>query len=401
MVKSVLVSIALIIFAFQNPLINLSGNFSFYDELTVIFICTLTLISFLIKKGDLIRKETFLVLILSLIYFFLGFVSNLLNKNQLLVYALLDAFTSLKFLFVLMSSRYLFRNFNVKEILKVLSSLAKVSACSLFVIDIFSLLTGFFPIYEYRYNLPAQQLFFAHPTFLVSSCVLLIGFLQANLDNKKDYKYIHMLNFVIFSTLRTKGFLFIFFFYLILIIVVILRKRLKTSHLVSFSIIGVFFGLKLTYKTLFESDYSPRTLLTKYSFVVAKEYFPLGSGFGTYGSYVSAIKYSKIYRVFNFQNYYGLSPKNYSIITDTFWPMIIAQTGYAGLIVFVLILIILLRWIWQLQHRSLSIFLSAMALMFYLLITSSSESSFANYYATGFCLFIGLLLSSARETSND
>ena len=38
-----------------------------------------------------------------------------------------------------------------------------------------------------------------------------------------------------------------------------------------------------------------RNILTSKSMEIAKDYFPLGTGFGTYGSYISGVYYSSLY----------------------------------------------------------------------------------------------------------
>ncbi|MGG0739343.1 hypothetical protein [Niallia taxi] len=393
MVKDIIIIVALVLFVFQNALLDKIKNFSMYDELSVVFLFILTILLVCLKKSTKIRKDTLIISVISVIYFILGFLSNIIFLNQKLTYAVLDAFILFKFVLIFLFGRYIFSKVNIKSIIKIISSIAAVIAALLFILVIVNLITFTFPIYEYRYGLPAQQLFFEHPTYLVCACVLLIAFLQAGNQSKQNYKYIHLLNFVILSTLRTKGFLFVIFFYVIFFLINFLKRKITIYHIACTSILGVVLGIYLAYNSLFNAVYSPRTLITQSSFVLANQYFPLGSGFGTFGSYVSAIQYSKIYDYLNFDQYYGLSRENYSIITDTFWPMILAQTGYIGLLLFVIVLILIIIDIWRIKNRNLNYFTSAIFLIFYLLITSTSESSFANYYATGFGLYLGLLVS--------
>jgi len=75
-----------------------------------------------------------------------------------------------------------------------------------------------------------------------------------------------------------------------------------------------------------------RTRLTFDSFSLAADYFPLGSGFGRFGSYLAKEEYSVEYVRLGYQNVYGLSdqPGLGNFLTDTQWPAIIGETGYVG-----------------------------------------------------------------------
>lgn len=61
------------------------------------------------------------------------------------------------------------------------------------------------------------------------------------------------------------------------------------------------------------------------------DYFPLGSGFASFGSYYSAaFGYSQIYEVYNLANLQGLTPSDPRFVADTYFPMIIGQFGFIG-----------------------------------------------------------------------
>ena len=156
---------------------------------------------------------------------------------------------------------------------------------------------------------------------------------------------------------------------------------------------------KIQYYLLDNSDFA-RAMLYGTSFVIAREHFPLGSGFGTFGSFISGKIYSPLYYKYGLSNIYGLTENNNSYISDTFWPMILAQFGFLGLILFVAIIGIIFHKIWSIRKLNKYYFLSSMCLMLYLLIASTSESSFVNYYAVYFFIMLGIYLNQVKEMKN-
>lgn len=76
----------------------------------------------------------------------------------------------------------------------------------------------------------------------------------------------------------------------------------------------------------------PRIELARTSFDIANDSFPFGSGLSTYGSYTSSIIYSPVYSDYALNGIWGLSEDNSQFLMDTYWPMVIAEFGWIGLL---------------------------------------------------------------------
>jgi hypothetical protein len=74
---------------------------------------------------------------------------------------------------------------------------------------------------------------------------------------------------------------------------------------------------------------------------IATDNFPLGAGFGRFASYASRLYYSPVYQQYELNSVWGLSRAYPKFIDDTSWPSVMGETGYGGL-VFYLIGIILI-----------------------------------------------------------
>lgn len=77
-----------------------------------------------------------------------------------------------------------------------------------------------------------------------------------------------------------------------------------------------------------------RSAITLGAIDVAEKHFPLGAGFGRYGTSTAANSYSPEYVERGFYNIYGLQPEKATFATDTFWPGILGETGVLGLMLY-------------------------------------------------------------------
>ena len=265
-----------------------------------------------------------------------------------------------------------------------------------FSLTILDIAFNIFPKGDKRYFMYSEKLFFYHPTYLALFCVVTLSYLTLVFENKlADYLFLLQILFVCASTFRVKA-IGMILVYLVFLIPVKKFKNLKGIILIAAVILVVFCIIPQINVYYFDSGDSPRNLLTSTSFKVANEYFPIGAGFGTFGSYISGAVYSPLYDIYNMSSTWGLTKNNPFFISDTFWPMIIGQFGYMGLFLFTLIIIQFSLLIKKLHRIDLNILLFCLIPFVYLLISSTSESSFVNYYSVNLFMIIGIAVSQAR-----
>jgi len=75
------------------------------------------------------------------------------------------------------------------------------------------------------------------------------------------------------------------------------------------------------------------------SLQIAMDYFPLGAGFGLFGGYASQLFYSSVYYDYGLSGVWGLSPQFNRFMLDAFWPHVLGQFGFFGLVAFLLALL--------------------------------------------------------------
>lgn len=399
-VRNLIYKLLIIFFVFQNALSSLFPIFaSYYDEIVTVLFCLVAVSVQLLRKREIYKHTVLIILFITLILG-IGLYSNLINDYQIFKYSLIDAFKVIQFILVFIAVKSLnSASSQEKSVLVGVDKILKIITVILFALLLLNYQLKVFPTYDERFNLQAQQLFFTHPTYLVSSCILIISLLSINLQKSKgNLIYIHILNLIILSTLRTKGILFVLIYYTILFFIKN-KVKIRWYHILSISILVIYTGVSMMYDSLVYNPYYPRTIMMKYSFEIALDHFPFGTGFGTFGSYVSGEHYSKLYYLYgNIYQYYGLSPENYTAISDTYWPMLLAQFGFLGTIIFILTLIVLFKiFLGTLKHNKYAFF-SIIILFLYLIITSTAESSFSNPYGTAYFFIIALLVNYKKVT---
>lgn len=78
----------------------------------------------------------------------------------------------------------------------------------------------------------------------------------------------------------------------------------------------------------------PRIALYAASIAIAREHFPLGVGFGRFGSHISRVFYSPAYEEYGVSQVVGLRQRRPNAVTDTFWPMLLGEAGLVGMLAY-------------------------------------------------------------------
>lgn len=87
-----------------------------------------------------------------------------------------------------------------------------------------------------------------------------------------------------------------------------------------------------------------RTALNITSLEISIDYFPFGVGFGKFGSPISMQYESEVYHQYGIDTVYGLNYEfNSNFMADTFWPMILGETGIVGLVIYIIILVVIFK----------------------------------------------------------
>lgn len=381
----------------QNPLEMAMPVFKYTDEI-------LPMIGLLFASSQMIRRRKLrfqkndgIMVLAFLLFLMSGILGNVIYRYQPLNVVLIDLYTNMKFFLSVISGYVFFRSCDLPRVRGSLVRHARFAAAVLFALLLMDQFFHIFPYAGMRYGLRVAQLFYYHPTFLAASVVFLVTILTA-FYQKNNNIYIAMCLAVLFFTLRGKATAAVLVYCLIFYVIIVYRKKLRAWHIVLVALVVLAVaGEQLAYYYIDNSVSSARAVLTTTAFEIMGDYFPIGTGFGTYASNAAANSYSPVYLQYGLSGVYGLGVDNAMFSSDTFWPIIIGQTGLLGTLGYLFTLGRLFFKIVQRREVSIYAYAAGIFAFAYLLISSTSESAFNNAVATPLAVMIGYVLSLERK----
>lgn len=356
------------------------GFFAFFDEIATLSLVFIALV--VVVRNHKSMPDAWACLVSLFCFVIVGLMSTYMSGIQTKPFpVLVDLFTCVKFILagvsvlVVLNGRELSSHFQIVVMAeaKLLVLLCATLALANVFFD-FGMRGG-----EDRFGMEAYVFLFTQPEyvnlFILGIAVLLCWDFRAN------YVWIALCAIPMLLTLRTKAIGFVLFaIFVALYVSRAKRLRVWPFLLIGLVVLGFASGQIANY---YQNDFQARSALTKYSFEIAEQSFPFGSGFATFGSAITARPdyYSPLYDTFGFSEVYGLSRSYSAFMSDTCWPILLGQFGWFGLLVFALALILLVRAYYGASKERLQAGdkgpLIALLFMFgYLLISSLASSAF-------------------------
>lgn len=378
---------------------------SYWDE-AVVFIVILLWIYKVLTKDDRISPYVFpcIGVILGLIC--LGLLGNVLHPGyqESVVAILKDILAFIKFPVVMILAPELIKPTEKDK--KMIVKSAKV----LVVVAAFFAVVGYFVdigmyITDWSRILKSFQFIYQHCTFFVSAYVMVLVAL-VNDSIRKNRGYILLCCGLLLITQRTKAYLVILLTLAIMIVGKEVVAKLFSMRPKKVKIKGKYIAVALIAvvlviwfigkdKIAYYFGYgltAARPAMYIVGIYLLFDFFPIGSGFGTFASFLSGEYYSKIYYQYKLSTVLGMRPTEYNYMGDVFWPWIYGQLGIIGLIGYVYLIVVFFKV--QLKRVCNSNQLMAFLLIWaYALFASTAEAYFTNstamQMALGLALFIG------------
>lgn len=388
-IKSILLGVIFYLALFQNALEGINGKFGNVDEILCIGLVFIALIKLLINRNIKIEYKSIYILLSIIFIAMLGFAGNLIYEYQDMKYAIKDAILMFKGLMVYISIPIVFDKFEINDYSKSLNLQLRIIAVLTFVITVSNIFLKILPSNEIRFGFATQQFIFSHPTYLASFGVIVISMLSVFYkENKNNWIYIVLMSMSICLTGRTKVIAFLAVYAYIYFLVIIRQRKIGGKDIGILAILGSVFAAREVMVYL-KHIYWARSAVTIGSLSVAADHFPLGTGFGTFGSWISGQNYSALYYKYGMEVVPGLRPDFYEFISDTFWPMILGQFGIIGFVLFVYIIFNIYKKITE--NVNIYKYFGQMTLLSYMLVLSLAEASFSGPIAVIYFAIIGIL----------
>lgn len=366
--------IAFNLLLFQPIIEIILPPFSYYDEILAVSSLLSLFFSMAMRKSRFTREMKIalcLLFAIVVIGLFGNFLSGIVSDT---FFILVDILACSKFFIIYFALKSILGNTSY-----FVSYMARESKVLLVLMLACLAINQFVDIgmtYEMRYGLKAFQFVFIHPTHMVTLSLACMAFIYSDASNGWK-KYIGIALVLMAMSLRSR------WVALALVIVLIIIFVKKGSTRAPFVVIGVgsvsaFLVGQAQMSVYYGSaSESARGHLMTTALSVFQNFFPLGAGFASFGSGVTKTIYSPLYYQYGLQNVYGLAPNNPSYLTDTFWPVVLAQFGFLGLIIWLLLLIMLVVDFYRLGIASGMLVLSLTMIAAILISTTASGSIFS------------------------
>ena len=372
------------------PISILFEELSYYDELLVLGTCSY---AFLFRKTVRYRIELRLLTTI----FILGIISNILYPiYPSIVSVLIDAFTCFKPLLILIILPGFLKSNEQISASIIFLYFSRIYIVIVFVLGLISQVMDLGLTEDSRYGINAFLFVFpTHSSFgiTVIACVLILGMARIR-------AHIFSLYFVLaFVTLllTTKG--VIYSFLSVTVFLFFFKKegfRIKMWQIMSIVLlIGALSVFQI--KSYILDAGSPRMAFIISSVQLAIEFFPFGTGFATFGGQEAFDNYSVLYERFGFENIYGLSRSTGFFANDNYMAMILAQNGFIGLILYILLLFFIFKKIniRPFDSKKIKVLVVAALLMMY--VSSIATGIFKSAIGVFLACVISIVISNNSD----
>jgi hypothetical protein len=373
---------------------NIFGEIVELVDVIYVFFISLYVITFGLKVKIHIKDH---IEVIGLFFIWiLGFIGSYIYQLQGPVAVFTDFVNVSKFILSFSFTLYITKRYDFSSVAKILNKFSRILIIIFAVTTIINLTFNNITIFttpgQLRFGFRSFSFLYPHPAYVGYSSILLISLLWLDEKNiKRNLVYTFIACVPLAGTLRTRSLVFIFFIFILLY----LRKEQNISIKMLVAIIvgsvGIFFLLETgSLELYYGSEDTARAMLTNDSIRLARDSMPIGYGFGTFGTSAASNYYSPLYVSLGYPFRYGLGYIHSNFAQDTFWPAILAQFGVLGLLIYVSMIIGLIKKAFQIYKYNRNLFLSYTTPLAFLLVSSSSASSFFNPFSVPFAIVMAI-----------
>ena len=412
-----LLAVLMWLLVLQNPLENLSHSFAYLDELVALAGMLLGgYVVFVVDKGRYIKYHLHVWIPLA-VFVAAGLAGNLIYRYQPLKCVAVDLFTNLKFFAAISLGYFFFRRTPWEDLKRVAVLNGNAAVILLFCLFLADRIFDLYPA-EVRYGLKSAVLFYRHPTYLAGALAFLLMLLTVFYE-KKNLPAIGMGLIMFLFTLRAKSMAAAAAYVAIFLFFAVFKRKLKPWHVIVLGVACVLIAWpKIHFYFIELADHSARSVMMATSVRIMKDYFPIGTGFGTFASAEAAKHYSPVYGMYGFQNNFELRDMrdlentmrliredSYLMeclaedpstvywrpyLNDHFWPIIFGQTGLIGTLAFLVLVGFLIWCCLRVSRLDRYAYTGVLFAVVYLLISSMAEPAFHNALAVPLALVMGI-----------
>lgn len=384
--RRLLLELMIFFMVFQSLFERICPVFKGYDEMLAV----LSAIYFLFVEIQTGWNKYILALMgLLTIYLGMGTISSIICGYQSVDISVIGALLAVKW-FLLMGGGYAL----AKRHMDSLRSVKRIIYVCIILLFMWEIATkmGFMGKYAlYAWDVCAK-------------CVFLTGYIFFTWENVKiDYLVLIVSIVMLIMPLRAKGYAAVVFVIVSFLWILQMKRKIKLTEVV----VTVALLISVVWKKLYyyyirgARDDFARYRMFRSSIDVANDFFPFGTGWSTFGSYYAAKEYSPVYYLYGIDSHRELGVKTKLYLTDNYWPSVIAETGWIGLISMMLVVLLLFILVQRMYKIDIATYASGILLLFYMLVTTMEESGFAQPVLMCIGWLMGVLIAVEKTEKNE
>lgn len=379
------------IFIFHGILEDAIPLFKVFDECIALLCFPLAIFDFIRTKGNTLSrlaKSKRMELILLVAFLLCGLTGNILYRFQPLWVVAVSAVLATKFFMILLSAGYIQKYLQVN--LEEVDLAVQLLSIGWFVYYVLALLLPDIFIRPEAWDMCAKaSILFA---------LLIFG------SHKKVWLYrvslLLMITMLILSG-KEKAYGAMLVFVILYYAIVHKKVQTKIRYILYMAVPVILLAWdKIYYYYIQGQNKYPKSIMTNVSLKIARDYFPIGTGFGTFGSTYAKNNYSPVYYLYGIAENSVLSEESKLYLTDLFWPILFGETGVLGTVIYCSLILILFFQIQRVYYYDKKKYMLLIYMFVYMLITTFSEAGFMQPMVMVFAFVMGTLLEEYEEKRN-
>lgn len=363
----------------------------------IITVCGVIYICFYMKK---INTSNLKLIASVSVCVVIGVISNILSgmlKSPFFI--ILDIISCFKIFIVFIWMDTVLTPNRVRIIAKSMNFIAKIFLVVVAICAILNFIIDIGMSKEERFGFREFVFIYEHAHLLAMSTFAMLAFILLARKTKQIAQVIYILLAMIILGASLKGPAIIWavlFWPLYFLIRANRMHKLKKWHFIIIGIAAIILGY-YQISTYFMNSNAPRFLFYKYGLVTAQKYFPIGAGFGTFGSNIAAEQYSPLYIKYGFEGLFGMSATDTSFLNDNYYPMLLGQIGIIGTIIVIFMLINIFKRVNTMKKEPLLNKVYAITIIIYLVIHSLGSALLTTSTGVLAAIILALLINANSE----
>ncbi len=261
----------------------------------------------------------------------IGIVSNLVSElNNSWFSVGIDVVAETKVILSYFAVKYFLSTKEKQRVINMLLPLSKLFVISAFFFSLVNIVADIGMSGEVRYGLRSFKFIFNLNFQYVAVYMLIFGVIVCNTKMSEKRRKIYYFMAIISLVLATKSPPIIFSLIFIFLYYYFKKHDRISAPIIVIGVLALLVAGSYQIQNYLLNENSPRRLFIQYAIETANDYFPLGSGFGTFGSDQASRNYSPLYYLYGFHLNWGMSPDFGPYLSDNFWQMALGQFGWIG-----------------------------------------------------------------------